>query len=74
MQENTNWYREQKNQQQVIISPTRTIMHSFLDVLALKDVLDFPKNICNRKHEKQDLRKHPICLTDPDHDYILEEI
>ena len=72
MQENTNWYWEQKNQQQVIIFPTRTIVHQFLDVMAVKDVYDTPKIICNRNQSKQALRKHNICMNDSDHDYILE--
>ena len=28
----------------------------------------------NKNNAKQDLLKHPICLTDSDHDYILKEI
>ena len=61
-----------KKQQQVLIVPTQTIVHSCLDVVVVKDVHDISKIICNRNNSKQDLRKHPICLTDCDHDYIPE--
>ena len=49
-------------------------MHPCIDVVAVKYVYDTPKSICNRNNVNQDLRKHPICLTDSDHDYTLEEI
>ena len=74
MQENTNWYWEQKYQQQVIIFPTWTIVHPCLDVLAVKDVQDTLKSIWNWNHSKQALLKHFLCLTDSDHGYLLEEI
>ena len=70
----TNWYWEHKNQQQVIIVITQTIVHPCLDVAEVKDVHDTPKIICNRNNTKQVLLKHPICLTDSDNDYTLEEI
>ena len=72
MQENTNWYWDQKNHQQVLIYPTQTIVHPCIDVVAVKDVHDIPKSICNRNHAKQALKKHPICLTEYDHGYIVE--
>ena len=74
MQENTNWYWDQKKQQQVIIGPSQTIVHPCLDVAAVKDVDDIPKIIYNINQAKKTLRKHTICLNDSDHDYILEEI
>ena len=49
-------------------------MHPCLDVVTVKYVHDIPKSICNRNNSKQALQTHPICLTDCDHDYILEEI
>ena len=49
-------------------------MHPCLDVVAVKYVHYIPISIFNRNNEKQALRKHPISLTDSDHDYILEEI
>ena len=49
-------------------------MHPCIDVATVKYVHDIPKIICNRNIAKQALWKHPICLTDYDHDYILEEI
>ena len=49
-------------------------MHPCLDVAEVKDVHDTPKIICNINNTKQVLLKHPICLTDSDHYFILEEI
>ena len=40
MQEEINWYWDQKQQQQVIIVPTRTIVHPCLDVVTVKGVHD----------------------------------
>ena len=62
------------NQQQAIIYPTQTIVHPYIDVVVVKYVHDISKEIFNRNHAKQDLQKHPICLTDSDHYFILEEI
>ena len=73
MQEEANWYWEQKNKQQVIIVTTRTIVHPCLYVVAVKYVHDIPRSGCNRNQAKQDLQRHPIGLTDSDHDYIPEE-
>ena len=33
----------------------------------------YSKKICNKKKEKS-LPRHPICITDADHYYILDEI
>ena len=52
MQENKKRYWEQKNRQQVIIFPTRTIAHPFLDVVAVKYVHGIPRNFCNRNQSK----------------------
>ena len=65
---------ESEDQKQVIIAPTQTIVHPYIDVVAVKYFHDILKSILNRNHAKQALQKQPICLTDSDHDYILEEI
>ena len=44
MQEKPNRYWEQRNQQEVIIFPTRTIVHPCIDVLAVKYVHDITKS------------------------------
>ena len=49
-------------------------MNTCLDVLAVKYVQDIPKSIYNRNHEKWDLKGNTICMTDSDHDYIVEYI
>ena len=70
--EKKNHYWENKRYQQVIIVPTRTIIHLCLDVVAVKDVHGIPRIFFNRDQAKRDLQIHPICLTDSDHYYILE--
>ena len=74
MQENINYYWYHKNQQQVIILTTRTSVHICIDVVTEKRVNDIPRSIFNRNQAKKDLQRHPFCLTDPENDYILEEI
>ena len=74
MQENTNWYWKQQPLQQTIIVPTRTILHPRLDVITIRYVQDIPKNVCNRIQAKKSIQRHPICMTDADYDYILDEI
>ena len=63
-----------KKQQQLIIVATRTIVHPCLDVVTVKCVHRIPTSICNRNNAKQALQKYPYCLTESDHDCILEEI
>ena len=74
MQENTNWYWKQQTLQQNIIVPTHTIIHPCIDVFIMKNVQDTPKTVCNRIQAKISKQRHPICLTDADYDYILDEI
>ena len=74
MQENKKGYWEQKNHQQVNIFPTYTIVHPFLDVVAVKYVHDIPRFFCNRNQSKQALQIHPLFLTDSYNDYTLEDI
>ena len=64
------WY--QKQQQQVIIFPSDTIVHQFLDFVTVKYVHGIIRIIRNRSQEKKDLQRHHICLTDSDQNYILE--
>ena len=58
----------------MIIVPTRTILHTHLDVIIIRYVQDIPKNFCNRIQLKKAIQRHPICMTDVDYDYILDEI
>ena len=73
MQVDTNWYWVQHPQDHVITVPTRTIIHPRLEVNAITDFHDIPKSVCNRTQAKKIISRHPICLTDYDYDYILEE-
>ena len=57
--------------QQVIIFPKQTIVHPYLDYVAVKGVYDIRRSIFNRNKTKQALQRHPKFLTDSDNDYIL---
>ena len=58
----------------VITAPTRTILHPQLEVNAIKDFHAIPTSIYSRAQAKKSISRQPICLTDADYDYILEEI
>ena len=72
MQERTNWYWDQHQQQQVITVTTCTILHILLDIISIKYIHDIPKTVCNRTQAKIAISRHPMCLTDSDYDFILE--
>ena len=74
VQIDTNWYCNQQPKHHVIIVPTRTIPHPQLEVNAITDFHAIPTSVCSRTQAKQSISRHPICLTDADYDYILEEI
>ena len=74
IQVDTNWYLNQYTQHRVITVPTRTIINPRLEVNAVTDFHSIPKSVCSRTQEKEAILIHPICLTDSDYDYILEEI
>ena len=57
-----------------ITVPTRTILHPQLEGDAITDFILIPTSICSRTQEKKAISRQPICLTDADQDYILEEI
>ena len=70
----TNWYWDQHPQQHVIRVTTHTIIHPQLEVNAINHFHDTTKSLYNRKQEEKSISRQPICLTDSDYDYILEEI
>ena len=74
MQGNTNWYWGGKPLQQTIIVPTRTILHTSLDVIIIRYVQDIPKKICNIIQAKKSIQRHPISMTDADYNYILDKV
>ena len=73
MQEKTNLYWYQKNQKQVIIVTTLTIVHLCIDIVTVKSVHDIPISIYKRNQQKKSLQRHRICMTDSNHDYIIEK-
>ena len=42
--------------------------------MVVKDVHNIPRKVCNRTQAKQYLKRYHICLTDSDHDYIIDKI
>ena len=74
MQVDTNCYWNQHLQQNVITLPTRTILHPLIEVNALTYFHAIPKRVCNRTMAKKGISRQPVCLTDSDYNYILEEI
>ena len=74
MQIDTNWYCNQQIKHHVITVPTPTILHPQLEVCAVTDVHSIPTSVCTRTQAKKAISRQPICLTDADYDYILEEI
>ena len=74
MQIDTNWYWNQQPKHHVITVPTRTILHPQLEFNAITDFHAIPTSISSRTQAKKAISRQPICLTDADYDYILEEI
>ena len=68
------WYWEQKYQQQIITVMTRNIINTFIEVFVMRDIHDNPRGFCDRNQRRQALQRHAICLTESDHDYILDGI
>ena len=54
--------------------PTCTILHPQLEVDAITDFHAIPESVCSRTQAKKAISRQPLCLTDSDYDYILEEI
>ena len=54
--------------------PTRTILHSKFGVNAITYFHAIPTSVCSRTQAKKAISRQPICLSDYDYDYILEEI
>ena len=54
--------------------PTRTILHLQLEGDAITDFHLIPTSICSRTQGKKAISRQPICLTDAEYNYILEEI
>ena len=74
MQIDTNWYWNQQPKHHVITAPIRKILHPQLEVNAITTFHAIPTSVCSRTQAKKAIPRQPICLTDSDHDYILEEI
>ena len=67
-------YIIQQSKHHVITVPTLTILHTQLEGDAITDFHAIPTSICSRTQAKKAISWQPICLTDAEYDYILEEI
>ena len=47
-----------------------TTLHN---IFAVKYIQDMPISVFNRNQAQQDLQRYPICITDSDNDYIIDE-
>ena len=74
MQAETNWYWNQQPKHHVITVPTRTILHPQLQDDEITDFHVIPTSVCFITQAQKSISRQPICLTDAEYDYILEEI
>ena len=62
IQENTNWYWKQQPLQRNIISPTRTIIHTRLDVIIIRYAKEIPRKLFIRNEaKKSNTKKSNYC-------------
>ena len=54
--------------------PTRIIIHPQLGVNAVTAFQTIPTSVCTSTKAKKSISRQPLCLTDSNYDYILEEI
>ena len=50
------------------------IVHICIDAMVIKDVHNTPQSFFNINPVNKYLQRNTICLTDHDHDYIIDEI
>ena len=74
MKIDTNWYWNQQPKNNFITVPTCTILHPQLEVNAVTDFHSIPRSVCTKTQANKAISRQPICLTDSECDYILEEI
>ena len=71
MKENIRWYWEIKPQQ-VIVVPTRTIVHPCIFVIVVKYLQDIPRGVINRNQSQQYLQRNSICSTESNNSYTID--
>ena len=74
IQNNTNWYWKHQPLQLTIIVQTRTIIHQRLEFIMIQYVQDILRKLCGMNEEKKSIQGHPIIMTNPDYDFIMDEI
>ena len=72
IQEITNGFWDKYSQQQVNTVLELTIPYPRLGVIAIIDIHDINKNLCNRTQAKKAISRYHIFLTNSDENYILE--
>ena len=74
MKVDTNSYWNQQPKNYVITVPIRTILYLQPEVNSVAHFHAIPTRVYTRTQENKFISRHPICLTDSDFDYVLEEI
>ena len=74
VQVDNNWYWNQQLKENVITVTTRKILNPQLEVNSVTDFHAIPTSVCTRTQAKKSISTQPICLTNSDYDYILEEV
>ena len=70
----TNWHWQQFGTKESVIIETHNTVHPCLDVSTIKYDADIPISLWNKKQAQKSVQRHPICISDADHDYNLDEI
>ena len=71
---NTNWYWKQLGTKERVMIEAYNIAHPCLYMSTIKYVADTPISLRNKKQARKNVKRHPMCISDADHDYILDEI
>ena len=74
MQSDSNWYLEVVNHKQVVTLSALTIVHICLYVSSVTDTSDIPRSCCNRKQTKNKTPRCSMCISDANHNYVIDEI
>ena len=70
MKSDTNRYWQKLGTKESITTATRTIVHPYLNVLNVQDVVDITRSLCNTTRVRKAVKIHPILIADADHNYI----
>ena len=73
IQGTTKLYLGKLPQQNNITISTCTIVHPCLDVMTAIEAKN-KKSVFNKNQSRRDIKRRPVCLTNSDNDFIIDEI